>query len=372
MTVAVTEGQAIYQVGDVVLVDTLEKDKLYRMYLNLDAEDYYIEDEMVSEQLATIIGFYIYDEVVYGYYLDEGTEDYVYTDEMFIGKIVAIDDIDNLEEDCGLLVTNDEASGVNTNILGKLVTFDKVLKRKGEKVDGMLSCLDLDDELISIKVDDTRLTISPEHIHGIVMCPNVELHESLKALQECCDLLIEEIGEEEFEEVFNEVATIALLEVLAEASNIEAEKLIRTIFGDEIEEGIEDGIEESEDSDYDIFIKWLNALEEEEEEECQQYGLDYNYGKHEISFDEDYGVNPIPYNIHIEKIIHQNPATIVFYRTGDYDEYGNFFVPKGSKLRKCVAKAQDGDVYDAEKGFAICMYKIFNRESARRLKELSK
>ena len=59
-----------------------------------------------------------------------------------------------------------------------------------------------------------------------------------------------------------------------------------------------------------------------------------------IKFDKDYIIDR---KEDIEKVIFNDPATIVFWKDGT----------------KTVVKCQDGDVYDKEKGLAMCVAKKF-------------
>lgn len=59
-----------------------------------------------------------------------------------------------------------------------------------------------------------------------------------------------------------------------------------------------------------------------------------------VKFDKDYIIDR---KEDIEKVIFNNPATIVYWKDGT----------------KTVVKCQDGDVYDKEKGLAMCIAKKF-------------
>ena len=59
-----------------------------------------------------------------------------------------------------------------------------------------------------------------------------------------------------------------------------------------------------------------------------------------IKFDKDYIIDR---KEDIEKVIFNDPATIVYWKDGT----------------KTVVKCQDGDVYDKEKGLAMCVAKKF-------------
>ena len=59
-----------------------------------------------------------------------------------------------------------------------------------------------------------------------------------------------------------------------------------------------------------------------------------------IKFDKDYIIDR---KEDIEKVIFNDPATIVYWKDGT----------------KTVVKCQDGDVYDKEKGLAMCVTKKF-------------
>ena len=59
-----------------------------------------------------------------------------------------------------------------------------------------------------------------------------------------------------------------------------------------------------------------------------------------IKFDKDYIIDT---KEDIEKVIFNDPATIVYWKDGT----------------KTVVKCQDGDVYDKEKGLAMCVTKKF-------------
>lgn len=69
------------------------------------------------------------------------------------------------------------------------------------------------------------------------------------------------------------------------------------------------------------------------------------YDKHLIkkALNSIYGKSGTINSLKIEKVIHNNPATIVFWSDGT----------------KTVVKAQDGDVYDPEKGLAMAISKKF-------------
>lgn len=341
----VVEEKATYEVGDVVLVDALEEDEKYRMYTHPEVSATYVEG-MAFRQLATVTELITHEGMVIGYRLDEGGQSFGYTDEMIFGKIIEIDDVDGLEEDDVLLITSDETTGVNPNILGKLATFKGVAKRKGEEGEGFFSILDLDDELLFIDVDGMKLTIATNHLEGVVYNPFLHFCSLMEELEDCCQLIKDEVGEDGLEAIIDEILPIAIMETLSD-DNVDdevLENIIRAIFGNEIEEGIED----------DDFAP------------CECCSADYDV--------EEYDDNPtlMQYNIVIDKVVYSDPATIMFYTTGAYDEDGNFYVPEDSKQRKVVAKAKGEDVYDKEKGYQICVYKMFNRESARRLKELYK
>lgn len=62
--------------------------------------------------------------------------------------------------------------------------------------------------------------------------------------------------------------------------------------------------------------------------------------------------------IFVEKVIYNNPATILFYRQSPYD----------GKLKKVIAKCKDEDVYSKQKGLDICLAKAFKREMENVLK----
>lgn len=70
---------------------------------------------------------------------------------------------------------------------------------------------------------------------------------------------------------------------------------------------------------------------------------------HEIIFDQDFYANENPdpnviklvYALTPKKVIFNDPATIVYWRNGS----------------KTVVKCSNGDVYDREKGFAMCVLK---------------
>lgn len=74
----------------------------------------------------------------------------------------------------------------------------------------------------------------------------------------------------------------------------------------------------------------------------------------------------IPFNIKLERVIFNNPATIIFYKSGKVTPEGYFV--DSDKLLKVVAKVSDGDVFDKSRGLDICLLKAFNRESAKMLK----
>lgn len=74
----------------------------------------------------------------------------------------------------------------------------------------------------------------------------------------------------------------------------------------------------------------------------------------------------------VERAIVSYPAVILFYREGTLDREGNLIIDYSKKAKKVIAKAQHGDTFDTQKGLSICMYKVFNRVSAKRIKELSK
>lgn len=73
--------------------------------------------------------------------------------------------------------------------------------------------------------------------------------------------------------------------------------------------------------------------------------------------------------IFVEKIIHNEPATIMFYKVPTFDSSGN--VKKYSNTRKVVAKCNTsiGDVYDKKKGQKVCLLKAFRKEIDRQLKK---
>lgn len=62
--------------------------------------------------------------------------------------------------------------------------------------------------------------------------------------------------------------------------------------------------------------------------------------------------------IFVEKVIYNEPATILFYRQSPYD----------GKLKKVIAKCKDEDVYSKQKGLDICLAKAFKREMENILK----
>lgn len=69
----------------------------------------------------------------------------------------------------------------------------------------------------------------------------------------------------------------------------------------------------------------------------------------------------------IERVIYSEPATIVFYKTPDYDLRTGTL--KGmSKTRKMVAKCCPTDIFDKEKGLEVAILKIIRREAERKLK----
>lgn len=72
----------------------------------------------------------------------------------------------------------------------------------------------------------------------------------------------------------------------------------------------------------------------------------------------------------IEKIIYNNPVTVVFYRNAR--QTGDFQCEAEDKLRKVTARCMDNDVYDKEVGLSICFNKMMKRESERNLKDLYK
>lgn len=77
----------------------------------------------------------------------------------------------------------------------------------------------------------------------------------------------------------------------------------------------------------------------------------------------------IKMGIFVEKIIHNEPATIMFYKVPTFDSSGN--VKKYSNTRKVVAKCNTsiGDVYDKKKGQEVCLLKAFRKEIDRQLKK---
>lgn len=66
----------------------------------------------------------------------------------------------------------------------------------------------------------------------------------------------------------------------------------------------------------------------------------------------------IKITIFVEKVIYNNPATILFYRQSPYD----------GKLKKVIAKCKEEDVYSKQKGLDICLAKAFKREMEKILK----
>ncbi|MGG0794780.1 hypothetical protein ABE137_12340 [Brevibacillus laterosporus] len=67
-------------------------------------------------------------------------------------------------------------------------------------------------------------------------------------------------------------------------------------------------------------------------------------------------------DIFVDRIIYNEPATIMFYRTAHLDSYGRFI--SWSPERKIVAKCNvdSGDVYDKQIGYQVCLLKAIRKE----------
>lgn len=83
---------------------------------------------------------------------------------------------------------------------------------------------------------------------------------------------------------------------------------------------------------------------------------------HEITFDQDFYADEntdsdaieLVYTLTPKKVIFNDPATIVYWRNGS----------------KTVVKCSNGDVYDREKGFAMCVLKqLYSNKFYTRLKK---
>ncbi|ALA47957.1 hypothetical protein SUNDANCE_141 [Brevibacillus phage Sundance] len=68
-------------------------------------------------------------------------------------------------------------------------------------------------------------------------------------------------------------------------------------------------------------------------------------------------------DIFVDRIIYNEPATIMFYRTAHLDSYGRFI--SWSPERKIVAKCNvdSGDVYDKQIGYQVCLLKAISKEA---------
>lgn len=73
--------------------------------------------------------------------------------------------------------------------------------------------------------------------------------------------------------------------------------------------------------------------------------------------------------IFVERVIHSDPATILFYKARNVDwDSGTF---QGySKTRKVVAKCAPDDEYNKETGFNVAVLKAYKREAEREIRKI--
>lgn len=331
--------ETLHNVGDVVLIKDLEKDKLYRMYHDQAVVDDFVKGCMTSNKVVTITEV-VFDKAVevdevdgYKYKIDkpnvEGsnvTYPFSYTDEMFVGKLIPVDDFKELKFGDLILLTDEEDRDVDDQFLGKVAKFNYYSEFANE---------------VNIEIDGVKYLAYARDVVGVFYNP-VEFYRGLiQGQDEVCDC--DFLNEEDLKQIENQnkneigddvemvtVATVA--EMVAKAAVLhEGEKVV--------------------------------VAEKPKLEKIKPHVL----------VPEDIGLNGIiSYNIKVDRVISSEPAVIMLYRTGAYDENGQFYIPKDSKQKKVVAKAQHGDVFDTQKGMEVCTYKMFNRESAKRVKQLSK
>jgi hypothetical protein len=75
------------------------------------------------------------------------------------------------------------------------------------------------------------------------------------------------------------------------------------------------------------------------------------------------------FGLHIERVIFSEPATILFYRVPDIDQFSGLVLSM-SDTKKVVAKCIEGDTFDKDTGLNVALYKALIKEATKQLRKI--
>lgn len=357
--------KTLYQVGDKLLVrEDLETGKIYNSE-NGTGNDVTLDMMKVKGKIVTVK-----DNASGQYTLYEAP--YCWTDEMFVGKVVEIGHNSDLVEGDYVLIRedleeDDEFGDEETTV------YEDMVEHVG-KVAKVTSNFDDDD--FELDVDDEE-----NYWHKLMFVGKVIMREDTPE--------VEAVEEVEADKPF-------IREEVAEAPFTKKGKREKADYtfqvGDEviIKSDLEEGRYDSETTyDKDDTLYFNPRMAKYLGQKAKVTGINIINGAYNLDITgtqwhwsigmldavkpkvvENETINAMAQmQLYIERVIFNEPATVLFYRVPDIDP-ANGMVKSYSNVKKIVAKCSPEDEFDKNQGIHVALLKAIMKETHKELRKI--